>query len=69
MHDTIKTSTITCLSCGDNSMETMEEDSCRYFWTCPNCGENVQPISGDCCVFCSYGDVSCPTVQQAEQEN
>jgi hypothetical protein len=24
----------------------------------------LQPKPGDCCVFCSYGDVPCPPIQQ-----
>ncbi len=25
-----------------------------------------KPLSGDCCVFCSYGDVKCPPIQLGE---
>jgi hypothetical protein len=25
----------------------------------------LKPKSGDCCVFCSYGDVPCPPIQEA----
>jgi hypothetical protein len=24
----------------------------------------LKPLAGDCCVFCSYGSVPCPPVQQ-----
>jgi hypothetical protein len=56
-------STITCPNCGAKSLERMPEDACRYFYECSSCGARLQPKAGDCCVFCSYGDVSCPPVQ------
>jgi len=56
-------STITCNSCGYNAKETMSTDSCAYFWECPSCGKVLKPLSGDCCVYCSYGDTPCPPIQ------
>jgi hypothetical protein len=58
-----RTSTITCPACGSRSTETMEVNACRSFYTCPGCGERLRPLQGDCCVFCSYGDVPCPPKQ------
>ena len=26
----------------------------------------LKPLAGDCCVFCSYGDVKCPPIQQGD---
>ncbi|WP_286670531.1 GDCCVxC domain-containing (seleno)protein [Fodinibius salsisoli] len=57
-------STITCSSCGDKTTETMPTDSCQFFWECPGCGEVLKPNKGDCCVFCSYGNVPCPPIQE-----
>lgn len=56
-------STLTCPACGHRVTETMPEDACIWFWTCPACDTRVRPKPGDCCVFCSYGDVPCPPVQ------
>ena len=56
-------STITCPHCGARTEERMPEDACRYFYACPQCGARLKPKPGDCCVFCSYGDVPCPPVQ------
>jgi hypothetical protein len=56
-------STITCPHCGARSQERMPEDACFYFHTCVKCGSRLKPKAGDCCVFCSYGDVPCPPVQ------
>jgi hypothetical protein len=58
-------STITCPLCGHRKTETMPEDACQYFYDCEGCGAVLKPEAGDCCVFCSYGDVPCPPVQAA----
>ncbi|WP_072795467.1 GDCCVxC domain-containing (seleno)protein [Marinobacter antarcticus] len=44
--------------------ETMPTDSCQYFYECESCGSLLKPKQGDCCVFCSYGTVACPPIQQ-----
>ncbi len=58
-------STITCPSCGHRSAEMMPTDACQFFYECKGCGALLKPKAGDCCVFCSYGDVPCPPVQEA----
>ncbi|MGJ3243569.1 MAG: GDCCVxC domain-containing (seleno)protein [Opitutales bacterium] len=56
-------STFTCPECGHCQTETMPTHSCRFFWDCPQCGAKLKPKAGDCCVFCSFGDVPCPPIQ------
>jgi hypothetical protein len=56
-------STITCPNCGSVKTETMQTDACQYFYNCASCGGRLKPKTGDCCVFCSYGDVPCPPIQ------
>lgn len=56
-------STITCPVCGTAKTETMPNDACQFFYDCTGCGALLRPKPGDCCVFCSYGDVPCPPVQ------
>lgn len=58
-------STITCPNCGHTSTERMPTDACLYFFECPSCGTLLKPKTADCCVFCSYGDVPCPPIQEA----
>jgi len=58
------TSTIKCPACGHREHEIMPEDACQYFYKCKGCGVVMKPKRGDCCVFCSYGDVKCPSAQQ-----
>jgi len=57
-------STITCPECGFSRAETMPTDACQYFWQCPSCRETIRPKTGDCCVYCSYGDTVCPSKQR-----
>lgn len=59
-------STLTCPACDTATEAEMPVDSCQFFWDCPACATVLRPKAGDCCVFCSYGDVPCPPVQHAE---
>ncbi len=59
-------STITCPKCGFTKEETMPTDACQHFYKCEGCQEVLKPKEGDCCVFCSYGSVKCPPMQQQE---
>jgi len=56
-------SIITCPECNFAKAETMPTDSCRFFYECTNCKTVLKPKEGDCCVFCSHGDVPCPPIQ------
>ena len=57
-------STITCPNCGHQKEETMPTDACQYFYECENCKKVLKPNQGDCCVYCSYGTVKCPPIQE-----
>lgn len=60
----ITTSTITCPACGHRKEEEMPADACQYFYACENCKTVLKPKPGDCCVYCSYGTLKCPPMQQ-----
>jgi len=62
-------STITCPKCRYQKEETMPKDACQYFYDCEHCKEVIKPIKGDCCVYCSYGNVACPPVQEGREKN
>lgn len=64
MEPAILVSEITCPSCEYKKTEIMPTDSCQFFYECANCKQVLKPKSGDCCVFCSYGTVPCPPIQQ-----
>ncbi|GBE19201.1 hypothetical protein BMS3Abin16_01816 [archaeon BMS3Abin16] len=57
-------STIKCPECGHEKEETMPTDACQHFYKCEKCGALLKPKPGDCCVYCSYGTVPCPPIQQ-----
>jgi hypothetical protein len=60
------TSTVTCPNCQYAAAETMPTNACVHFYECPGCGFLLKPRPGDCCVFCSYGDVPCPSKQECK---
>jgi hypothetical protein len=60
-------STLTCPECGAASELVMPTDACVYFHECTACHTLLRPNPGDCCVFCSFGSVKCPPVQQVSQ--
>lgn len=57
-------SVITCPHCGTAKKELMPTDSCLFFYECSGCHRLLRPHAGHCCVFCSYGSVPCPPIQQ-----
>jgi hypothetical protein len=56
-------SEITCPECGYNKIEKMPTNSCLYFYNCQGCEILLTPLMGDCCVFCSFGSIKCPSMQ------
>ena len=62
-------SIITCPNCGHKKEETMPTDACQYFYECEKCHAQLKPKQGDCCVFCSYGSVPCPPIQEGGKSN
>lgn len=57
-------STLTGPECGYQKTETMPTDACQYFYECENCHSILETRAGDCCVFCSFGTVKCPPIQE-----
>jgi len=57
-------SEITCPKCSFKKVEEMPTNACRYFYECNSCKAVLKPIKGDCCVYCSYGSIACPPIQQ-----
>ena len=56
-------SVLRCPACEHAEQLEMPTDACRFFHECPACHLVLRPKPGDCCVFCSYGSVSCPPKQ------
>jgi rubredoxin len=59
-------STITCPNCGFAKEETMPTETCQFLYRCTNCETILRPKAGDCCVYCSYGSVRCPSKQEEQ---
>lgn len=59
----ITKSKITCPECGFTEEAEMPTEACLYFFQCQNCKIVLKPKVGDCCVFCSYGEIKCPPKQ------
>jgi len=57
-------STLVCPVCHTATVERMPTDACQFYYECPQCKTLLRPKPGDCCVFCSYGSVPCPPIQQ-----
>ena len=60
MNAIILKSVLTCPYCGFAKRERMPTDACQFYYECNHC--NALP--GDCCVFCSFGSMKCPPIQQ-----
>ncbi|MCG7570135.1 hypothetical protein MHM89_09345 [Pseudoalteromonas sp. CNC9-20] len=57
-------SKITCPECGFSKVETMPTNACQWYYECESCKALLKPFNGDCCVYCSYGTVKCPPIQE-----
>jgi hypothetical protein len=57
-------SVLTCPKCGFSKTEAMPVDACQIYYECDKCAAVLRPNAGDCCVFCSFGSVPCPPIQQ-----
>jgi hypothetical protein len=64
----VNESTLTCPVCRHSVRETMPTDACQWFYECERCHTVLKPKAGDCCVYCSYGSVPCPPVQERRQD-
>ena len=60
----IVNSDIKCPKCNFIKLERMPIDNCLIIYNCEQCHKTITPKEGDCCVFCSYGTISCPPIQE-----
>ncbi|MFC3108370.1 GDCCVxC domain-containing (seleno)protein [Undibacterium arcticum] len=64
MINTVLESVLTCPHCGYAKREIMPRDACQFYYECNSCHALLRPNPGDCCVFCSFGSVKCPPIQE-----
>ena len=57
-------SVLTCPQCGHAKDEVMPTNACQFYYECEQCKALLRPKAGDCCVYCSYGSVKCPPIQE-----
>jgi hypothetical protein len=67
MSEMIRESVLTCPECGHSKAEQMPTDACQWFYECEHCHAVLKPKPGDCCVYCSYGTVPCPPIQELDK--
>ncbi|WP_369411513.1 GDCCVxC domain-containing (seleno)protein [Polynucleobacter finlandensis] len=60
----ILNSVITCPHCKATEALEIPEGSSQQFYRCPSCSGILKTKSGDCCIFCSYGNVDCSSSEQ-----
>ncbi len=60
--------TLTCPNptCRHQQRVLMPTTFCQLFYTCEACSMTHARKRGDCCVFCSYADKPCPSIQGEE---
>ena len=59
----ITKTSLTCPKCGSVQAAEIPMNACQFFYECAHCKTILRPEKDDCCVFCSYGSVSCPSKQ------
>lgn len=57
--------TLTCPECSTPQKVIMPLEKFQHYYRCTNeeCSADLAPLSGNCCVFCSYADKLCPQRQ------
>lgn len=61
--DVLNRNQLTCPECGTKQKGEMLEAAYSYAYQCNGCSEIIEKKNGSCCVYCSYGDVKCPSEQ------
>ncbi|MEO7104819.1 MAG: GDCCVxC domain-containing (seleno)protein [Rhodoferax sp.] len=56
--------TIICPCHGPVFGQRQHTDACQWFYDCEQCRAVLKPKRCDCYVFCSYGTVRCPPIQE-----
>jgi hypothetical protein len=66
MNDNANLATLICPNpmCRHQQRVLMPTTFCQLFYTCEACSMTHARKSGDCCVFCSYADKPCPSMQE-----
>lgn len=63
MSEIILLNILTCPACNHEMEVIMPVNSVQLIYECDRCYTLIRPKNTDCCVFCSYGTILCPTHQ------
>ena len=61
--DVLNKNELTCPECGTKQKGEMLEAAYSYAYQCNGCSEIIEKKPDSCCVYCSYGEVRCPSEQ------
>lgn len=61
----VRESTLVCPRCNHGERMMMAENSSLVVHVCQSCGLEMHRLPGNCCLFCTWGTVPCPTAQRA----
>jgi len=54
---------LSCPECGEKQKSEMLDEDYSYAYQCNGCASIIEKKENDCCVYCSYGEVKCPSQQ------
>jgi hypothetical protein len=60
----IQSALIECPKCKASKEETMPLYFRQMYYACSACGHQVEVGEEDCCVFCAFSNVICPSGQE-----
>ncbi len=52
-----------CPECGEKQKVEMSSSENTLIFECCSCKEIIQTTEDECCVYCQYGEVKCPSQQ------
>jgi hypothetical protein len=60
---------LTCPHCKRTYELEMPINYCQILYRCKECNVDITPKKDDCCIFCSYADKKCPSMQPGWEVN
>ena len=63
-HSVILETVMTCPSCHAKEKQTMWPHFIESVFVCNKCNKPHLQIPDRCCIYCSYGSIECPPIQE-----
>jgi phage terminase large subunit GpA-like protein len=61
--EVLNKNSLSCPECGENQRVDMLDADYSFAYQCNSCNSIIEKKENSCCVYCSYGEVKCPTQQ------